>query len=231
MGSRSMQSTSIDLSELPDDLARDIEWTISKYNEKKEQTTSWQYVLDHGTDEEIINKAAGECYTGTPLTLASAYKNDSDLHTVVYNFRAAVPFEFRTHPRRPIVMRGARLIRYARYALSHGTSPNGWATRVFNRALRMSRKTLLSYQEMYDFMRELARRVADKHPDVTSAFWQRTTPPRRWTSLDEHLALINGKYVTLTGSEYVNVKRMFEIIRKTEKMDQRLKLMRESRRY
>lgn len=232
MGSRSMQLTSIDLSELPADLAEDIAWTIAKYERKKEKNTSWQHVLDHGTDEEIINKAAGECYTCTPLVLASVYKNDGDRGTLIYNFRMAVPFEFNCHPRRAIVMRGARLIRYARHALSHGTNPNGWAVKVFERALRMSKKTLLSYSEMYDFMRELARRVASKHPGVTSSFWQRTMPPRiAWLRPDERLALINGKYVTLTDSEYDNVCRLFKIIRKTDKLDERLKLAQESRRY
>ena len=164
-----MLSSSIDLSEFPADLAGDITHMINRYERRKEQEAAWQHVLDNGTEAEIMEKVMPDIHPDTPMILAcDCPPNDNERYSRV---REIVPYEFQSHPRRPVAMRGGRLVRYWKYRLSTGSiNPNGWAIRVFKRALRMSKVTLLDQREIYDYTDKLVKRIASKHPAVTATF-------------------------------------------------------------
>ena len=103
--------------------------------------------------------------------------------------------------------------------------------RVFNRALRMTKKTLLDHVEIYDFCQELASRVATNHPTVTYHFWERCTPKQNWCGPDMRTILMAGGLIGLPHDQFAGIERMFNIIRKTDKLEDRLHMARESKRY
>jgi hypothetical protein len=220
-----MLSSSIDLSTLPDDLAAQIRHTIDGYEARHRSKDSWQWVLDHGTDEDILQKARGECLTNTPLVLAEGYPHP------VLPVMEVVPYSFTHHPRRPVAMRGARLVRYYNYSLTNNVTANGWAVKVFERALRRTKKTLLDPVEILDFCDEVAARVAEKHPTVSHHFWERCEPKRMRFEPAQRMVLMSGKLVGIPYEQFANVERLYNIVRKTEKLEERLRLVRESRRY
>lgn len=224
-----MLSSSIELDALPPELATEVKNLIDRYETKHLARDSWRYVLDHGTDEEIMEKARGECIDNAPLIFARDCP--PDVGERYSRIREVLPIEFVSHPRRVVAMRGARLVRYWKYSFSPCASPNGWAYRVFLRALRMSKKTLLDHIEIYDFMRDLAVRVAERHHRVDHHYFSRCRPRRTEFGHDQRLVLMSGKLVGVPHSSVTNLERMLNIIRKTDKLDERMRLARESRRY
>jgi hypothetical protein len=224
-----MLSSLTDLAALPDDLVRDLERTIEAYDRKKNKLRSWQEVLDHGTDEEILKKAQEECDKGAPITFARNYPEKSS-RIMADLSREIVPYDMRSHPRRPVIMKGAVEIRYIRYSLSEGRSaPNGWLIRVHERAVRMSKKTLIEWQEIVDFSSEVAARLAERHYGITSHFWNYIRPRRYEARRNEQLVLMSGRWVSLPHEQYKNVQMFQKVIRKTEKLEDRLALLRAAR--
>jgi hypothetical protein len=224
-----MLSSLTDLAALPDDLVRDLERTIEAYDRKKNKLRSWQEVLDHGTDEEILKKAQEECDKGAPITFARNYSEKSS-RIMADLSREIVPYDMRSHPRRPVIMKGAVEIRYIRYSLSEGRSaPNGWLIRVHERAVRMSKKTLIEWQEIVDFSSEVAARLAERHYGITSHFWNYIRPRRYEARRNEQLVLMSGRWVSLPHEQYKNVQMFQKVIRKTEKLEDRLELLRAAR--
>lgn len=225
-----MLSSSIDLSALPAELASQVISTIDRYEQTHLAKDSWAYVLDHGTDEQIMAKAREECFEGAPLVFARDYPQTAAEHC--YQIREVVPYRYTDHPRRPIVMRGARLVRYWRHSFSPGRiNPNGWAYEVFLRALRRTKKTLVDPQEINDFVDKVAAAVATKHHGLTAHYWQRCQPKQWLYGKDLRLILMNGRLKCVPHDQFVNIERMFNIIRKTDKLEERLRLARESKRY
>jgi hypothetical protein len=224
-----MLSSSIDLAALPDDLVRDLERTIEAYDRRKNKLRSWQEVLDHGTDEEILEKAQEECDKGAPITFARNYPTDG-CYMLTDRTREIVPYNMQDHPRRPVIMKGAVEICYRRFSLSEGRSaPNGWVIRVFERAMRMSKKTLIEWQEISDFASELATKIANRHYGVTYHFWDYIRPRRYEARRDEQLVLMSGRWVSLPHEQYRNVQMFQKVIRKAEKLEDRLALLRAAR--
>lgn len=225
-----MLSSSIDLSALPAELANQVINTIDRYEAKYLAKDSWAHVLDHGTDEQIMAKAREECAKNAPLVFARDYPQSTAEHC--YQIREVVPYGHTTHPRRPIIMRGARLVRYWRHSFSPGRlSPNGWAHQVFIRALRMTKKTLIDPQEINDFVKQVASAVAMKHSGLTYHYWQHCEPKQWLYGKDLRLILMNGRLKCVPHDQFVNIERLFNIIRKTDKLEERLRLARESKRY
>jgi hypothetical protein len=224
-----MLSSLTDLSALPDDLVRQLESTIADYEYRKNKLHSWQEVLDHGTDEEILEKAQRECSEIAPITLARNYPRD-DCYMMADLAREIVPYNMQGHPRRPVIMKGARYQRYKRYSLSEGRSaPNGWLIRVHARAMRMSKKTLIEWDEIIEFSSALAVRLAERHCGVTSRYWRHTNPPLYEAGRGKELVLMSGRWVGLPHAQYRNVQMFQKIIRKTEKLEDRLELLRAAR--
>jgi hypothetical protein len=224
-----MLSSLTDLSALPDDLVRQLEGTIADYEYRKNKLHSWREVLDHGTDEEILEKAQRECSEIAPITLARNYPTDG-CYMMTDLTREIVPYDMRGHPRRPVIMKGARYQRYTRYSLSTARSaPNGWLLRVHARAVRMSKKTLIEWDEIREFTQELAVKLASRHYGITSPYWKYTTPPLYEAGLGKELVLMSGRWVGLPYEQYRNVQMFQKVIRKTEKLEDRLELLRAAR--
>jgi len=212
-----MLSSSIDLATLPADLAATVLATIQEHETKTRKTREWQEVLDHGTEEEIIEKTAGECREGTPLVPVRCYGEE-----FIPSIREVTPFGFRSHPRRAVVARGAQLVVYNKYSLSpNNVAPNGWNLRLHNRAVRMSKKTLIYRKEIVDFIEALAVK--------SGAPWDYTVRSFAHDHRDSNVVLMSGKWVNLTDAEYKNVKMFYDIIRKTDKVEERLALLRKAR--
>jgi hypothetical protein len=212
-----MLSSSIDLSTLPADLADTVLATIQEHETKARQLREWQEVLDHGTEEEIIAKTARECDNRTPLVPVRCY-GDGHIHPM----REVTPFGFRSHPRRAVVARGARLVVYNKHSLSpNNVAPNGWNIRLYERAVRMSKKTLIYRDEIVDFVTMLGGKAG--------APWDHTVRGLAYDSGSMHRVLMSGKWVNLTDAEYKNVKMFYDIIRKTDKVEERLALLRKAR--
>ena len=217
MGLRLMPLTSIDLSTLPANLAATVLATIQEHETKTREQREWQEVLDHGTEEEIIEKTARECDDRTPLVPARCYGEEH-----IHPMREVTPFGFRSHPRRAVVARGARLVVYNKHSLSpNNIAPNGWNIRLYERAVRMSKKTLIYREEIVDFIGDIGRRAG--------APWDYTVRCFAYDSGSMHRVLMSGKWVNLTDVEYRNVKMFYDIIRKTDKVEERLALLRKAR--
>ena len=224
-----MLSSLTDLSALPDDLVRQLEGTIADYEYRKNKLHSWREVLDHGTDEEILEKAQRECGEIAPITLARNYPKDG-CRTMADLTREIVPHDMREHPRRPVIMKGALYQRYRKYSLSEGRSaPNGWLIRVHKRAVRMSKKTLIEWDEIREFTQELAVKLASRHYGITSPYWRYTNPPLYEAGRGKELVLMRGRWVGLPYEQYRNVQMFQKVIRKTEKLEDRLELLRAAR--
>ena len=224
-----MLSSLTDLAALPDDLVRQLENTITDYERKQEKLRSWKEVLDHGTDEEIMKKAQEVCDKGAPITFARNYPTDG-CYMTTDRTREIVPYNMQDHPRRPVIMKGATYQRYIRYSLSEGRSaPNGWLIRVHARVVRMSKKTLVEWDEIMDFTREVAIRLAERHCGVTSHFWDYTRPRSYEAGPNKQLVLMSGRWVGLPYEQYRNVQMFQKVIRKTEKLEDRLALLRAAR--
>jgi hypothetical protein len=176
-----------------------------------------------------MEKAQEECDKGAPITFARNYPRIGwPLMTDLA--REIVPYNMRDHPRRPVIMKGAIEICYRRFSLSEGrNAPNGWVIRVFERAMRMSKKTLIEWQEISDFASELATKIANRHYGVTYHFWDYTRPRRYEARRDEQLVLMSGRWVSLPHEQYRNVQMFQKVIRKTEKLEDRLALLRAAR--
>jgi hypothetical protein len=224
-----MLSSLTDLSALPDDLVRQLENTIANYEYRKNKLHSWREVLDHGTDEEILEKAQSECSEIAPITFARNYPKE-DCYMMADLTREIVPHDMRGHPRRPVIMKGALYQRYRRYSLSEGRSaPNGWLIRVHKRAVRMSKRTLTEWDEIIEFNNALAVRLAERHCGVTSPYWRYTSPPLYEAGRGKELVLMRGRWVGLPYEQYKNVQMFQKVIRKTEKLEDRLELLRAAR--
>jgi hypothetical protein len=224
-----MLSSLTDLSALPDDLVRQLENTIANYEYRKNKRHSWREVLDHGTDEEILEKAQSECSEIAPITFARNYPKE-DCYMMADLTREIVPHDMRGHPRRPVIMKGALYQRYRRYSLSEGRSaPNGWLIRVHKRAVRMSKRTLTEWDEIIEFNNALAVRLAERHCGVTSPYWRYTSPPLYEAGRGKELVLMRGRWVGLPYEQYKNVQMFQKVIRKTEKLEDRLELLRAAR--
>jgi hypothetical protein len=224
-----MLSSLTDLSALPDDLVRQLENTIANYEYRKNKLHSWREVLDHGTDEEILEKAQSECSEIAPITFARNYPKEG-CYMMADLTREIVPHDMRGHPRRPVIMKGALYQRYRRYSLSTARSaPNGWLIRVHKRAVRMSKKTLTEWDEIIEFNNALAVRLAERHCGVTSHYWRYTSPPLYEAGRGKELVLMRGRWVGLPYEQYKNVQMFQKVIRKTEKLEDRLELLRAAR--
>lgn len=215
---RSMLSaSSIDLSDLSDEtldaLAAGIDRVrlsraldLSRSSERGHRS-----LLDNASDEEIIAAAAAYCRDGAPITLANRYDR-VDWHQNIGGFAL-------DHPRRPVIMKGGLHLLIRQHCRTPGgTSPNGWAGHVLARAVRMSRATIFDADEYDAFIAPLAHKMRERYR-LTSAFDDLSH--RVGCGYFRNTALIRGRFVELNASEMANVKALYAIIRKTEKLEAR----------
>jgi hypothetical protein len=215
-----MQSTlTIDLAALSGEKLNELAAAIDR--EKWQRAVAgpaidpWADLLRDGTDEDIIAAAQAE-YKNAPITLANRY--------------ARVRWDQETgfglgHARRPVFMNGARqLLIRRRCNTPGGSSPNGWASDVLARAVRMSKATILDSEEYSSFIEPLIWKMHDRYR-LTSAFNDlRYRVGGGWSC---RTVLIGGRFVDLNASELSNVKALHAIIRKTNKLDHRKEMARQ----
>lgn len=174
------------------------------------------HLVLHGSDAEILAEAQSEFRCFVPMVLAQTY----DPGGYTYPGRELWG-NVGAHRRRPVIMRGARAAMIARLGLSfYSYSPTGYAIETFWRYVRMRRLTFIDPDEFADFAHVTARQIQERHSKLHSVFWERTARYR----LDDERIIIGGKRVYLTPSEMANVRTLHSIIRKTNKLDRRLKL-------
>lgn len=222
-----MLSTSIDLASLPPVLASQIEDVIAKYNQGEDEFATWQRILDYGTDAEIEAHTKRDLFKNAPIVPVSTY--DGEDYPGNDRVSLVVPYRFSDHPRRFVAQRGSAFVRYAKYSWSKDTlSPNGWLVRVFERVVRMDKRTLVSRIEILDYVQEVTTRLAQRHNNVSAAFY-RSCEPDFSHGDDTHLVLMQGRWVRLKPEEYKNVEMMQKVIRKAQKLEDRLALLKQAK--
>ena len=107
------------------------------------------------------------------------------------------------------------------YSLSASDSPLGLREAAFQRYVKITKPTVLDGEEAEAFIQGINERsnkfrkwVRDENESFL--FYQ-------YQDSDSVIVTIKGKRSRLTLSEYENVKRMYEIIRRTESLDERIK--------
>jgi len=184
---------------------------------RRSQSEQLQVLLDRGTDAEIIEWAHDYLKNRrAPITLANTYGNR--LHW----YQEIVPS---SHPRRPVAMRGSKEVRVAMHSRSTTKCPNGWAAVLFERALRLSKSTALCYEDYQDIRDNLRKKINSKYS--TSYHFDNSLPSVYFDGRDFNQCLVAGKLVCLSNNELTNVRALREIIKKTDKLDQRMRLARE----
>jgi hypothetical protein len=219
-----MQSASlIDLDALPPDVRWQIEYALESGLNRHNKKAFWKCLVTEGSDREIIDAAQAEFCEArdVPITLANRYRPEQ-----IRRFQEICWQYTNGHPRRPVVMRGAKGALICQYSLSSSQAPNGWAENVFDRAVSSSKATILDRDESDAFLADLERRIARKYPGVTDAFYRRVGL-RVSENHEGATVLIRGKWRFLNRSEVSNVRALQGIIRKTNKLDRRLELARE----
>ena len=172
------------------------------------------------TDSEII--AAGEAkYVGfVPITLANRYDWVPSYCEIRNN-------GFEGAERRPVLMRGSVGAMIACYSLTPGlNSANGYVAALFMRALKMSRSTFLTYEEYDQFEHRFFKKIREKYR-TTGHIWGHVPQFHKYndTKNSRKAAIVGGKLVSLRESEYKNVRALRDIIKKTERLDERRKLV------
>lgn len=222
-----MLSNSINLASLPPALASQIEDVIAKYNQEEDTSSTWQRILDYGTDAEIEAHTKRDLYKNAPIVPVSTY--DGEDYPGNDRVSVVVPYRFSDHPRRFVAQRGSAFVRYAKYSWSKDAlSPNGWLERVFDRVVRMDKRTLVSRIEILDYVQEVTTRLAQRHNNVSAAFYKRCEPC--FNHYDgTMLVLMSGRWVQLQPDQYKNVEMMQKVIRKAQKLEDRLALLKQAR--
>lgn len=227
-----MQSTSIDLSGLsPTGRAKAISF-INELFAQEEFDNGMMDVLDNGTDAEIMEWTMRNYFSAQKyaITVASVYDDDKDFRYSYDPVRELCPTLARSrHPRRPMIMKGSLRVLCAKYCRTDGGSnSNGYAARVGMRYIRAYKFTFTDQVEFYRFLCDLTHRLCKKLNakfDYVIKHIDRVSNHHRGDTL-----LVGGKFSYFNASETQNIKRLHNIIKKTEKLDERVKLLRETSR-
>lgn len=215
------QSTStIDLASLPEDVRRHVQYALSSALERETAREKWAALVECGTDEEIIAAAQDYMGGGTPVTLANRY-DKVPRHCEI----RGICFACHSHPRRPVIMRGAKWARIAAFGFSDHLCANGWATEVYRRAIRMSKMTILDDGEFEIFSLGIVRRLSKKYR-LTSAFREYKYIGKERITGHGNTAIIRGKFRYLKNSEWENISRLHNIIKKAERLEDRIQAAR-----
>lgn len=178
-------------------------------------------LLDGGTDDEIIAFAEAQTRLVT-VTLASTYrdKRPDDWKRELH----CVPSQLRGHPRRPVMMRGAKDRMVVIHRAVGQVSDNGYAAVVIARYLRSRRFTSFDHSEINRALYDLRDRLGGKYnlcsrgecvPYITAH-----TPFR---------AFVSGQSRDFTDHQFNYLKKLHLIIRKTERLDRQSALLTKER--
>jgi len=219
-----MQSASlIDLS--TEELAVALN-AAAEFRDKNAARRRLQDLVAYGSESEIISEAANQV-GDAPVTLANRYCGPG----YILPYQEIWFYDVGSHPRRPVIMSGAREVRVARNAWSSSRSPNGWAFKLFERAVRRAKITALSLDEFDEKTAPILKAIRARY--YTSYQFDRNIakpaaygPFSRFYSDEKTLAYVGGKQAWLSLSERSNIRALRRIIEKTDKLDKRLELAR-----
>lgn len=207
------QSTSlIDLDALPAEVRWRVEWALNDALREYDRAAWAKGVCENGTDAEVI--AAGEReYPSAPIGLSTWYER-------VWNVQETV-FAPASQSRRPVFMKGAKNVLIRAHCLTAGgDSPNGWAVKVFWRAVRMARITALTRDEFKDATYAIYRKLHAKYY-LTGPF-DRNTGWDVWGGP----ILIGGQRSYLEGEQLRHVRALSSIAKKAETLDKKREMVR-----
>ena len=172
------------------------------------------------SDSDIIAVGESKFANFVPITLANRYK-------WVPEYCEIKNSGFCGYGRRPVIMRGSVGAMIAAYAFSQGSrSANGYVAAVIKRALRMSRATFLKNEEFLDWRDRVFSKISKKYR--TTGHIEYHLPSfyhYHFPEYDKYAAVICGKFVSLRGSEYENIRALHNIVKKTERLDKRRELV------
>lgn len=185
-----------------------IEFAIKKAQIDYDRDQWMRDVCRNGSDAELI--AAGEKeYPDAPIGLSTWYPRVSIEQETVFA-RVA-----RNGARRPVFMRGGLNVIIRRKCFTaNGTSPNGWASEVFWRAVRIAKITALD---------------RDDYQTATGAIYDALKSKYYLTSVfDRHVGrdvwggpiLIGGKPAFLNNDQLMHIRALARIASKAETLHQ-----------
>lgn len=192
---------------------------------KAERMSYWRNLLDTATDQEIIRQTeAALVREGRPtiVTLANRYPN---CHQPITGGGELAPYDLWHHPRRPVVMKGAKSVIIYKYSLGRSQRTRGLHRALLKRWISMKKPTLLDADDWRSCFDGLATRCPRKEIDHWY-FRDGWLPQRNEYDARNNRVMIRGKWATLTASELQNVRRLHEIIKKTEGLEARMKMVR-----
>lgn len=209
----------IDISSLPDWAKRAVLDTVERVRSGSTVCARNQSILN--MDERSILAWAEDEYPGVPMGLSSWYSEVATWQETALTRSTGLV------KTRPVFMRGAKECRVMRNALSLGSSSaNGWAALVFWRALKMSRRTFLDYDEFQDFSEQIKAALRRRYR-LTLAFDDRTTVSfKDWyfpQSEREFIRIVGGRKVFLTPNAVQHITSLHAIVRKAERLDDQVR--------
>lgn len=194
---------------------------VDDIRKASDENHRWLNLLDHGTDEDIVTAARAAHYDPdgeVPITLANRYIRVDRIQEMWGLHKLG------EHPRRPVYLKGSKEVRIYNHKLSSNgsVSPNGWASLVMARAIRMSKATFLDRDEYEDFRIKIAAKLRDRY-FLTKGF--RCLSYHVRGGFAPNMVLIKGRFHDLTPSEIDNLKALYSIIKKTDKLEDRRAMM------
>jgi hypothetical protein len=199
-------------------------WHARMMADKERHERDVSAILNHGTDVEIERLGEREWRTPT-VVVASIYGRESAHYTDPF---CIVPWPLAFHPRRPVVMRGAKARMVYKHSRSRAGCPNGYADEVMTRYLRFIKYTCFDPDKANDDVRAIGKRLQRRYV-LTYQFWRGWSYPVSIGDNKYH-CFVNGRHVWLDRNQYDYVKALHGIIRKTDNLDRRRELLREYRR-
>lgn len=218
-----MQSAlSIDLSAASTAELSAIQYILEDGKAKREAAQKWADLLDNGTNEEIVAEArkfvGGGIGAKSPIVTADTY--DGYLcwrHDILHD---TFP-QFGSHPRRPVYMLGGRdRLREIHSLTPNGNAPRGLREAAFRRYVKIAKPTILTHSDLEEFEESLSKRA-----DVSLVRGHEFQALATQCGHRFHVT-IKGKKAVLTASEFENVCRLYEIIRKTGRIEKRMEKVR-----
>jgi len=212
----------IDLDALPAEVRWCVESALQDALRTRDHDAWMRDKCENASDAELI--AAGEKeYPGAPMGVSTWYKSVTLVQETIF-CRVA-----QNDKRRPVFLRGSRNVLHRLYSLSNSANANGWAVEVYWRALRMSRRTFLSFDEFQEWSDNIKARLHRKYRltssfDKSTGFWFADWHPRDNDSTA--LRVVGGKRVYLPASSHKHLDALAKIVRKTETLERKRELVR-----
>lgn len=214
MGRKLKQSASlIDLAAMPESVRNRVLWALERAQSDYSLECRMREACRSYSDADLMAFAERE-YPGAPIGLSTWYDCIDSAQETIFN-RVAHNAE-----RRPVFLRGSRGVRVVNNCASKtGRSPNGWAAKVFWRAVRIARVTALSHAEFMEKTGAFAKRLAARYP-VTWHYWNETRQAVLcwWPET----AVIGGQMVWLSLDESRRVEQINRLVKKAERLEQKI---------